>query len=53
MIRLRQIKIDILNDTQEELLTKIAKKLKISKNKINDYKINKKAIDARKKDNIK
>ena len=52
MIRIRQIKIDILNDNEDCLLKAIAKKLKISSNRIKDYVINKKSIDARYKPQI-
>ena len=53
MIRIRQIKVSVLNDTNEEILKQIARKLKITIKDIKDFKINKKAIDARKKDDIK
>ena len=49
MIRVRQIKVPIDEDIIENY---ICKKLKISKNEILKIKINKKSIDARKKDNI-
>ena len=52
MIKVRQIKISILKDTNEELVNKICKKININKEDILDYKINKKSIDARDKDNI-
>ena len=52
MIRVRQIKVNILKDTKEELLSKISKKLDIKKDEIMSYKINKKSIDARDKNNI-
>lgn len=52
MIRIRQIKIPILEDRETYILNKIATKLKINSNKINDYKIIKKSIDARDKNNI-
>jgi len=50
MIRLRQIKLGI--EEEDKLLEKCAKKLNISINKIKDYKINKKSLDARKKSNL-
>ena len=50
MIRVRQIKVSILNDTRDELKNKILKKLNIKE--INDIKIIKKSIDARDKENI-
>ena len=45
MIRIRNIKIDILNDTKENIIKTLEKKLKT---KIIDYKIVKKSLDARK-----
>lgn len=52
MIRVRQIKISIQSNSLEELKSKIATKLKIKAEDIKNIKINKKSIDARKKDNI-
>ena len=52
MIRIRQIKIPVLDDNKEYLLNKIANKLRINSNEIKDYKIIKKSIDARDKNNI-
>lgn len=52
MIRVRQIFIDIEHDTKEEIIKKIVKKLKIKKEEIIDIKINKKSLDARKKNNL-
>ena len=52
MIRVRQIKIDILKDTSDELMNKILKKVNIKKEDILNYTINKKSIDARKKEKI-
>ena len=49
MIRVRQIKVPIDDDNIKPYL---CKKLKISKNEILKIRINKKSIDARKKDNI-
>lgn len=53
MIRLRQIKISINNDTEDELIIKCAKKLGIYSKQIKDFHISKKSIDARKKEDIK
>ena len=50
MIRVRQIKVNILNN--DKLVSKICKKLNIKENDIIDFKINKKSIDARDKNNI-
>ncbi len=52
MIRVRQIKIKIEFDSIEELKKQISKKLKIETSKINDLKIQKQSIDARKKEEI-
>lgn len=52
MIKLREIKIDALNDSVEELEKSILKKLKIKKEELIDYKIIKKSIDARDKNKI-
>ena len=45
MIRIRNIKIDILNDTKENIIKTLENKLKT---KVIDYKIVKKSLDARK-----
>ena len=50
MIRVRNIKLLIEEDNEENLLKKVSKKLRI--NNINSYKIVKKSIDARDKNNI-
>ena len=52
MIRVRQIKIPIEKDNIEELKKQISKKLKININDINNLKISKKSLDARKKPNL-
>ena len=52
MIRIRQIKVPVLDDSNELLLHKIALKLKISPSEINSFNIIKKSIDARDKNNI-
>lgn len=52
MIRIRQIKIAIENDTTEELKNKICKKINCKLEDILDIRINKKSIDARNKPNI-
>lgn len=49
MIRLRQIKINVLESSKEELLEKCAQKLKINKSNIKNISIVKRSIDARKK----
>ena len=53
MIRVRQIKVDIENDTKENLAQMISKKIRVPSSKIRSFKINKKSIDARDKENIK
>ncbi len=50
MIRLRQIKLRV--DEEDKLLEKCANKLKINREDIKDYKINKKSLDARKKEQL-
>ena len=52
MIRIRQVKIPIINDSKEYITNKISKILRIDQSKINNYKIVKKSIDARDKNNI-
>lgn len=52
MLRVRQIKLNYGLDSQNELIKKIAKKLKVDTLDILDYKINKKSLDARRKDNL-
>lgn len=52
MIRIRNIKINYTKDNQEEIIKKITNKLQINKNEIKALKINKKSLDARKKDNL-
>ena len=52
MIRVRQIKVAIENDTSAEILKKISKKLNTNKNNIVSFNIHKKSIDARLKPQI-
>lgn len=52
MIRVRQVKVSINNNTIEELKHKTATKLKIKKEDIKSLEILKKSIDARDKNNI-
>lgn len=52
MIKVRQIKIEIEKDNHDELKRKISKKLKIKIDDIIDFKISKKSIDARDKNNV-
>ena len=52
MIRLRQIKIQIENDNKSHIIKKICNKLKIKEEELIEYKIIKKSIDARDKNNI-
>lgn len=51
MLRVRQIKLPI-NHNENDLKLKISKKLKIKKNDILNYKLNKQSIDARNKNNL-
>lgn len=48
MIRIRQIKINIDENSREHLLHKVANKLRINQDKIQKLKINKVSLDARK-----
>ena len=50
MIRIRQIKINL--DSKQDLKSKVSKLLHINENEIRNLKINKKSLDARKKDNL-
>ena len=52
MLRIRQIKISLQNDNDNCIRKQISKSLRINENDIIEYKINKKSLDARKKDNI-
>ena len=52
MLRIREVKIPISLDNDEYIKKKISKLLNISKEEIIDYKILKKSIDARDKNNI-
>ena len=52
MIRIRQLKINILDNQEESLKNKISKLLHISKEEIKELAITKKSLDARKKDNL-
>ena len=52
MIRVRQIKVPIISDNNDSIISKISKKLNIDSKSINSYKIIKKSIDARDKNNI-
>lgn len=52
MIRIRQVFIEIGNDNEDNIKNKIVGKLKIKREDIISYKINKKSIDARKKNDI-
>ena len=52
MLRVRQVKVSIINDNDSNIKKKICSKLNISSSMINGYKIIKKSIDARDKNNI-
>ena len=52
MIRVRQVKVDVKKNTNEELKKQVAIKLKINDSDIYNIRIQKKSIDARKKDEI-
>ena len=49
MIRVRQIKISINNDNENEIIKKVSKKLNIDKSNIISFDIHKKSLDARNK----
>ena len=44
MIRVRQVKVNIENDTRDNLLSKVSKKIGISVNDIKSFKIVKKSV---------
>ncbi len=52
MYRIRQVKVKVEEDNIDNLISKVAKKINIKKDKILDYKIVKKSIDARNKNEI-
>lgn len=52
MIKVRQIKIDVLKDSKEARLKALTKKMKLNANQILDVKINRQSIDARDKNQI-
>lgn len=52
MIRVRQIKVDVRNNSFEELYSSLVRKLKINKSDIRNVNIVKRSIDARHKDNV-
>ena len=52
MYRIRQVKVKVEEDNIDNLISKVAKKINIKKDKILDYKIVKKSIDARCKNEI-
>lgn len=52
MIRVRQVKIDVINNDIDNVINLALKKAHILKDNIIDYKINKRSIDARNKDKV-
>jgi len=52
MIRVRQLKVNVLNDNSDNLIKLIAKKLNVGDSEIKDYVINKKSLDARYKPDL-
>ena len=52
MIRVREIKVSVLNDTKNQLLERLAKKISVPVSSILDSKIVKKSLDARDKEQI-
>jgi len=52
MIKVRQIKVEVLSDSDEERLNALLNKTKLKKENILSYKISKQSLDARDKENI-
>ena len=52
MIRVCQIKVSILNDLEDTLINKLTKILRVNKEDIISYEIDKRSIDSRDKNNI-
>lgn len=52
MIRVRQIKVNVLKDDLDNILNIAFKKTNLKKDDLIEYKINKKSIDARDKENV-
>lgn len=52
MLKVRQIKIEVLSDNETSRINALIKKLKIKKEEILNYKITKQSLDARDKNNI-
>ena len=52
MIRVRQVKIDVINNDIDKVCDLALKKANIIKDNVIDYKINKRSIDARDKDKV-
>ena len=52
MIRVRQIKVDVENDSIEKLRKKVISKLKITYKELEDIEVVKKSIDARDKNKV-
>ena len=52
MIKIRQVKIEVTKDNEEERIKAISKKLNVSINDIVSAEISKQSLDARDKENI-
>ena len=52
MIRVREIRLSILNDSEDALINKLTKILNVNKEDIISYEIDKRSIDSRDKNNI-
>lgn len=52
MIRLRQIKVSVIRNSKEEIIKRVAQKLNIKTSSIEEIKIIKKSLDARKKEEL-
>ena len=52
MIRVREIRLSILNDSEDALINKLTKILNVNREDIISYEIEKRSIDSRDKNNI-
>lgn len=53
MIRVRQVEVDVDKYSRDEIINSISRKLRINRNSINGFQINKMSIDARRKPYLK
>ena len=52
MITIRQIKVEVTKNTNEEIIKKISKKIKVDESDISDLVLEKQSLDARDKNEI-